>query len=164
MKRVMVNCSMRTVKRLWLLLCVTTLLATAPRNARATDFCVAVNGGFGRPALGQTFVGKGFTPPTKGTCKPWAGIMKSETTVVWTSTGAACLSDDGKLLTITLRSTDPASLGSESITDHIQLCPLASTSGCLFAFGQFDEGSQYSGPAAPVTCTTAVTSIPSQHD
>jgi hypothetical protein len=68
--------------------------------ARDADFCVAVNGGFG--SGGTTFVGKGFLPPTHGTCKTWAGIVKTASTVVGTSTGATCLSDDGELLTITL--------------------------------------------------------------
>jgi hypothetical protein len=155
---------MRTLKRPWLLLGLTTLLATAPRNARAADFCVAVNGGFGPPAFGETFVGKGFTLPIKGTCKPWSGIMKSNTTVEWTSSGAACLSDDGQLLTITLQSADPPFFGVGSITDNIELCPQVSTSGCPFSFGQFDASSFSSGPAAQVTCTKAVTSIPSMHD
>ena len=163
MKRVMVNCFMRIPKRPWLLLCLITLLATAPRNARAADFCVAVNGGFG--SGGTTFVGKGFLPPTHGTCKTWAGIVKTASTVVGTSTGAACLSDDGELLTITLQTTDPAFFGSgTSVTDHIELCPRASTLGCPGSSGQFDHGSFFSGPAAQVTCTKAVTSIPSMHD
>ena len=128
------------------------------------DFCVAVSGGFG--SGGETFVGKEFISPTKGTCKPWAGIIKSNSTVVWTSTGAACLSDDGKLLTIVLQSTDPTFAGNASITDTIELCPLASTLGCPASSGQFDHSSfsGFGGPAAQVTCTTAVTSIPSVHD
>jgi hypothetical protein len=126
------------------------------------DFCVAVNKGFG--SGGTTFVGKEFIPPTNGTCKPWAGIVKTASTVVGTSTGAACLSNDGKLLTITLHTTDPEFFGSgTSATDHIELCPLASTLGCPASSGQFDQGF-FSGPAAQVTCTTAVTSIPSTHD
>jgi len=161
MKRVMVNCCMRTLKRPWLLLCLTTLLATAPRNARAADFCVAVNGGFG--SGGTTFVGKGFTPPTHGRCKPWAGIVKTASTVVGTSTGAACLSDNGKLLTITLQTTDPAFFGIGMIaTDHIELCPTGAND-CPASSGQFDQGS-LGGPAAQVTCTKAVTSIPAPHD
>jgi hypothetical protein len=127
------------------------------------DFCVAVNGGFG--SGGTTFVGKEFIPPTNGTCKPWAGIVKTASTVVGTSTGAACLSDDSKLLTMTLQTTDPEFFGSgKSVTDHIELCPRASTLGCPASSGQFDHGSFFSGPAAQVTCTTAVTSIPSAHD
>jgi hypothetical protein len=163
MKRIMVNRCIRTLKQPWLLLCLTTLLATAPRNARAADFCVAVNGGFG--SGGTSFVGKGFTSPANGTCKPWAGIVKTASTVVGTSTGAACLSNDGKLLTITLHSTDPQFFGNgTSVTDHIELCPLASTLGCPGSSGQFDNGSFFSGPAAQVTCTKKVTSIPSTHD
>src|SRR5690349_20546628 len=83
MKRVMVNCCARTLKRPWLLLCLLILLAAVPPNARAADFCVAVNGGFG--SGGITFVGKGFIRPIRGTCKPWAGIMKTASTVVGTS-------------------------------------------------------------------------------
>jgi hypothetical protein len=127
------------------------------------DFCVAVNGGFGSPG-GTTFVGKEFISPTVGTCKPWAGIVKTASTVVGTSTGGACLSNDGKLLTITVHTTDPQFFGTNgSGTDHIELCPLASTQGCPASSGQFDHGS-FSGPAAQVTCTTAVSSIPSTHD
>jgi hypothetical protein len=76
------------------------------------------------------------------------------------------MSNDGKLLTITLQSTDPQFFGNNamSVTDHIELCPLASTLGCPASSGQFDQGSFFSGPAAHVTCTTKVTSIPSKHD
>src|SRR5262245_40351825 len=77
---------------------------TAPA-ATTPDFCVAVNGGFG--AGGTTFVGKRFTAPLSGKCKPWAGIMFTATTVVGTSTGTACLSNDSKLLTMTLQTTAP---------------------------------------------------------
>jgi len=162
MKRVMLNCCIRALKQPWLLLCLTTLLVTAPRNARAANFCVAVSGGFGPPALGETFVGEGFTSPTSGTCKPWAGIMKSNTTVVWTSTGAACLSNDGKLLTIVLQSTDPSFNGNGSVTDTIELCRVASN--CPVSSFDYSSLSGFGGPAAQVTCTTKVTSIPSMHD
>jgi hypothetical protein len=125
------------------------------------DFCVAVNGGFGSSG-GTTFVGKEFVPPTNGTCKPWAGIVETASTVVGTTTGAACLSDDGKRLTITLRSTDQEFFSpGTSVTDHIELCPLG-TSNCPVS--PFDSGSFFSGTAAQVTCTTTVTSIPSAHN
>jgi len=126
------------------------------------DFCVAVNGGFGSSG-GTTFVGKGFIYPTTGTCKPWAGIVKTASTVVAISTGAACLSDDGKLLTITLSSSDPEFFGAGIVTDRIELCPLAATQGCPAHSGQVDSGF-FSGPAAQQTCTTALTTIPSSHD
>jgi hypothetical protein len=153
---------MQTLRQPWLLLCLTILLAAAPRNAKATDYCVAVDGGFG--SGGATFVRKGFTSPAKGTCKPWAGIMKTGTTVVGTSTGAACLSNDGKLLTITLHTTDPGFFDINDPTkDHIELCPLGA---CPPGRGQLDNSTYFGGPvgAAQVTCTKALTSIPSTHD
>ncbi len=132
------------------------------------DFCVAVNGGFG--SGGTTFVGKEFISPTSGTCKPWSGIMRTASTVVGTSTGAACLSDDGKLLTISLQTTAPEWLGiGVTATDHIELCPLAATAGCPGHAGQSDRGSgggigNGTFTAAQITCTSALTSIPSSHD
>jgi hypothetical protein len=127
------------------------------------DFCVAVNGGFGSSG-GTSFVAKEFISPTIGTCKPWAGIVKTAATVVATSTGAACLSNDGKLLTLTLHSTDPNFFGVGTVaSDHIELCPLQATQGCPAHSGQFDNGF-FSGPAAQQTCTAALTSIPSSHD
>lgn len=127
------------------------------------DFCVAVNGGFGPPAFGTTFVGKGFTIPFAGRCKPWSGIVRTATTVVGTSTGAACLSNDQKLLTITLQTTAPEFLGiGQTATDHIELCPAAATLGCPIGTG-LDRGT-FGGPAAQVACTAAVVTIPSNHD
>jgi hypothetical protein len=124
------------------------------------DFCVAVNGGFG--SGGATFVGKEFISPVAGTCKPWSGIVKTGTTVVGTTTGASCRSDDGLRLTLTLHSSDPEFFGSgTSIIDHIELCPNGSSS-CPVS--QTDNGSFFTGAAAIVTCTTALTSIPSTHN
>jgi len=124
------------------------------------DFCVAVDGGFG--SGGETFVGKEFISPTAGTCKPWAGVVKAGTTVVLTSSGAGCLSDDGVLLTITLQSMNHDFLGpGVSATDQIELCPKG-PSGCPVA--QADSGSFFTGTAAIVTCSAALSSIPSKHD
>lgn len=123
------------------------------------DFCVAVNGGFG--SGGTTFVGKGFTTPFPGRCKPWAGIMKTATTVVGTSTGAACLSNDRRLLTITLQTTAPEFLSNPPhATDHIELCPVAND--CPIGTG-LDRGT-FGGPAAQIACTAALVTIPSEHD
>jgi hypothetical protein len=125
------------------------------------NYCIAVNGGFG--SGGTTFVGMGFVPPSGGACRPWAGIMRTATTVVGTSTGAACLSNDGKLLTVTLLTTAPGYLGNGTVaSDHIQLCPLATTSVCP-AGGQFDYG-HFQGPATQIPCTSSLTTIPSVHD
>lgn len=126
------------------------------------DFCVAVNGGFG--SGGTTFVGKGFVSPPNGTCKPWAGILRTGSTVAGTSTGAACMSNDAKLLTISLHTTLPEFLGiGVNATDHIELCPSAATLGCPAHNGQSDRGT-FSGPAAQIACTAALGTIPSSHD
>lgn len=124
------------------------------------DFCVAVSGGVG--SGGTSFVGKGFTLPFPGKCKPWSGIMKTASTVVGTSTGAGCLSNDGKLFTITLQSTAPEFLGlGTTATDHIELCPSPAV-GCPIGSG-LDRGT-FGGPAAAITCTPALVTIPSVHD
>jgi hypothetical protein len=82
--------------------------------------------------------------------------------VVLTSGGAACLSDNGVLLTITLQSTNHDFLGpGVSATDQIELCPKG-PSGCPVA--QADSGSSFNGTAAIVACTAALSSIPSSHD
>lgn len=127
------------------------------------DFCIAVNGGVG--SGGTTFVGKGFIMPSNGACKPWSGIMRTASTVVGTSTGAACQSNDGKLLTVTLQTTAPEFLGNGvTATDHIELCTLAATAGCPSRLGgQSDRGTN-NGPAAIVACSAAVSTIPSSHN
>lgn len=124
------------------------------------DFCVAVNGGFGPPAFGTTFVGKGFTMPFAGRCKPWSGIMKTATTVMGTSTGAACLSTDGRVLTITGQTTGPFFGAAQTATDHIELCPVANN--CPIGTGR--NIGTFGGPAAQISCTTALVTIPSLHD
>jgi hypothetical protein len=124
------------------------------------DFCVAVNGGFGTPG-GTSFVGKGFTPPFAGRCKPWSGIVKTATTVMGTSTGAACLSNDSKLLTITVQTTGQFFGAGQTATDHIKLCA-SPTLGCPTGSGT-DLGF-FAGPAAQISCTPALVTIPSEHD
>lgn len=130
-------------------------------NAQA-DYCVAVNGGWRNG--GTTFVGTNFTVPAAGLCKPWSGIMKTASTVVGTSVGTACLSDNGTLFTVTLQTTAPEFIGSGvTATDHIELCPLASTRGCPAHAGQSDRG-YFGGAAARKTCTSSDSAIPSSHD
>lgn len=128
----------------------------------AQDFCIAVNGGFG--AGGTTFVGKGFVTPPNGTCKSWSGIMRTAATVVGTSTGAACMSNDAKLLTVSLHTSAPEFLGIGVVAaDHIELCPNAATLGCPAHAGQSDQGT-FGGPAAQIACTAALGAIPSSHN
>ena len=120
-----------------------------------------MNGGFGNN--GTSFIGKGFALPAAGLCKPWAGFTKTATSVIVHSTGAGCLSNDGKVLTLTIFGTNPSFFGPGGFsTDHIRLCP-AGVTGCPIGGGQ-DSGTFGPGPAAPQTCTTALLRLPAVHD
>ena len=132
----------------------------APVCSFAANYCIKVNGGFGNG--GTSFIGRGFALPTPGFCKPWSGFTKTATSVIATSTGTGCLSGDGKVLTVTVFSTDPAWFGAGQFgTDHIRLCP-AGVSGCPIGSGT-DVGS-FGGPAAPQGCTSKLLSLPAIHD
>jgi hypothetical protein len=131
-----------------------------PVCSHAADYCVKVNGGFGNG--GTSFVGKGFSVPTAGLCKAWAGYLKTASSVIAQSTGSGCVSNDGKVLTLTILSTDPSFLGSGvTAVDHIRLCP-GGISGCPIGGGQ-DQGT-FGGPAAKQSCTTSVLNLPAIHD
>lgn len=137
------------------------VLTVLSLNAQA-DYCITVNGGWKNG--GETFIGTNFTVPAQGACKPWSGVMKTASTVVGTSVGTACLSDDGKLFTVSLQTTAPEYLGvGVTASDHIELCPLASTQGCPAHGGQSDRG-YFSGPAVKKGCTAADSALPSSHN
>lgn len=132
----------------------------APIPSYAANLCIRVNGGFG--AGGSSFVGKGFAVPGAGACKPWAGYVKTASSVIANSTGAGCLSSDGKVLTLTIISTNPSYLGAGvTATDHIRLCP-AGVSGCPIGAG-VDIGT-FGGSAAKQTCTASLLNLPAVHD
>jgi hypothetical protein len=153
---------MRTkVKASNILSFVLVIAGSSLNSAHAGDYCIAVNGGFG--AGGHTFVGKGFSQPANGTCKPWSGIMKTASSVVGTSSGSGCLSSDGKLLTLSVSTTGPYFGNGVAAVDHIQICPPNSGQDCNFQYAGFDYGT-FSGTAAKVRCTSQVTTIPSYHD
>ena len=57
----------------------------APICAYAANFCVAVNGGFGRG--GTSYIAPAFTLPAKNNCAAWSGFTKTATTVIAISTG-----------------------------------------------------------------------------
>ena len=122
-------------------------------------FCVATAGGFG--AGGTTFVGPGFAVPAVGNCTPWSGFTKTASTVILTTSGAACLSSDGKTLTLSVSSADPDFLGAGSIaSDYIQLTRTGTT-------GSFNSGSdqgEFSGSADQITCTSSLLQLPGTHD
>jgi len=133
----------------------------APIPAYAANFCVKVNGGFG--AGGSSFVGKGFALPAAGACKAWAGYVKTATSVIANSTGGACLSTSGGVLTLTIISTNPSYLGSGQISvDHLRLCPTGAA-GCPIGAGQSIGGS-FAGPAVKQSCSAALLSLPAVHD
>jgi hypothetical protein len=136
------------------------------------NFCIAVDGGWdpNNPG-GTTFVGKAIENPSKGACQPWFGIVRTSKTVVGTSHGSICRSNDGQLLTVSLTSTLPEWFGSGRSgvsIDHIELCPLLKTEGlCPAHAGESDRGdlgSPTGVPAKRISCTPAMTTIPSSHD
>ncbi len=132
----------------------------APVYSYASNYCIAVNGGFGTG--GTTFIGSGYALPAQGTCNHWSGFAKTASTVIMTTTGSGCLSSDGKVLTVSLSSADPSWLGSGQVqADYIRLCPSGVTS-CPLGGGT-DVGN-YGGPAKPVSCTTSLLTLPALHD
>jgi hypothetical protein len=129
-------------------------------ESSAQNYCIAMNGGFG--SGGTTFIGRGFSVPTAGNCKPWSGFTKTAGSVIATSTGTGCTSSDGKVLTVTAFSTNPSWFGPGGFgSDHIQLCP-GGAAGCPIGSG-VDSGS-FGGPAAPTACTSGLLDLPAIHD
>jgi hypothetical protein len=142
-------------------LMVTTVLAglVAPLYA-ATPYCIAVNGGFGNG--GTSFVARNFSPPDPSKCTPWTGYTKTSATVIFTTNGTACASDDGTVLTVSVSSADPDYLGVGNMaSDYIRVCP-ANVTSCPLGSGT-DVGYD-TGPAAPEDCTDALLDLPTYHD
>jgi hypothetical protein len=121
-------------------------------------FCIATAGGFGNG--GTTFVAPGFTVPAENQCTPWSGFTKTASTVILTTSGAACLSTTGKTLTVSVSSADPAFLGTNPASDYIQLTRASSTGSFT---GGTDQG-EFAGSADQVTCTSGLLSLPDIHD
>ena len=147
--------------------------ASLPAFSAPSNFCIAVNGGWdpSNPG-GTTFVGKGIEIPARGACSSCFGNVRTSITVVGTSHGSICRSNDGKLLTASLTSTLPEYLGlgrSGVAIDHIELCPIAGA--CPAHEGESDRGDlgpatggSTGSPAARIVCTPALLNIPSSHD
>jgi hypothetical protein len=137
--------------------CALAALIAGAAHAEA-NYCIAVGGGFG--SGGTTFIGKGFAVPAAGNCIPWSGFTKTASTVVLTTNGTGCLSSDGKVLTVSVFSTDPNWFGAGgSGSDYITVCP-AGVKSCPIA--DQDQGA-FGGSAAVETCTTALLNLPSTH-
>jgi hypothetical protein len=128
-------------------------------HAATASYCIAVDGGFGHG--GTTFIGSAFAVPAAGLCAPWSGFTKTAGTVILSTSGAACLSTDGKALTISVSSADPEYLGEGQLaSDYIQLTRKSSS-------GSFTSGTDTgynAGSAIPTTCTSSLLTLPSSHD
>jgi hypothetical protein len=127
----------------------------------SAHYCIRVSGGFGNG--GTSFIGRGFTVPAAGTCARWTGFLKTATSVVAVSTGTGCTSANGKVLEVTIFSSDPSFFGAGGFSqDHIKLCPAGPTD-CPIG-GGVNSGNFFSGPAAPQVCTTELLRFPAIHD
>lgn len=120
-------------------------------------FCIASSGGFG--SGGTTFIAPSFTVPAQNKCTSWSGFTKTASTVILTTSGAACLSSTGKTLTVSVSSLDPA-FSVNPVSDYIQLTRASSTGS--FSSGT-DQG-EFAGSADQVTCTSSLLSLPDIHD
>lgn len=134
-------------------------LALSASPALASNFCVAVNNGFGHG--GTSYVGPSFALPAANNCKPWSGYTKTAATIITIATGTGCLSSNGKVLTLSVFDADPQFFGSGVIgNDYIQICPTAVT-GC--PINGSDQGN-FNGIAAEQPCTAALLKLPVAHD
>lgn len=135
----------------------------APVASFATsNYCVAVNGGFGSAQDGTTFIGTGFSLPSEGTCAPWVGFAKSSASVISTTTGTGCVSSDDKSLTLSFFSVDPDWFGTGTVGhDYIVLCL---KSGCGAAHAGEDQGDWEEGPVKEVSCSSSLLKLPDSHD
>jgi hypothetical protein len=141
--------------------------------ADPAPYCIAVNGGFDNG--GTTFVARQFDAPGPNKCTPWAGYTKIPATVVLATSGTACLSDDGNVLTVGVSSFNPNWTGGAFAPDYIQLCPEGSMCtdadvGVLnnpLAGNGYDSGfvggPGFGSPAAQIDCTDDVLDLPSSH-
>ena len=96
--------------------------------------------------------------PGQGKCSPWSGFTKTASTVILTSSGTGCLSSDGKALTVSVFSADPAFFAQPQ-ADYIELLRGDSKE----PFRGEDTGA-FGGSAEPVTCTSSLLHLPSTHD
>jgi hypothetical protein len=129
--------------------------------AAPAPYCIAVNGGFGNSGYtGSTFVARNFSFPEASKCTPWAGYTKTSATVIFTTSGTACLSSDSTALTVSVSSADPDYLGvGKFAVDYIQMSRGSATD----PFSGSDSG-YLAGSAEPVSCSSDLLTLPSHHD
>ena len=134
----------------------------------ATPYCIAVGGGFGNG--GTTFVARQFTLPSESQCSPWVGYTKTSGSVVLSTSGSACLSADGHVLTVGVSSINPNWVGESYAPDYIQIClpGVTCTSADKNVENQTVEGhgidlGHFGGTAEEVNCTTTLLTLPNSH-
>ena len=127
-------------------------------TASEAPYCIAVNGGFGNG--GTTFVARNFSLPEASKCTPWSGYTKTASTVILTTSGAACLSSDSTALTVSVSSADPDFVGAGNfVVDYIKMSRTSATD----PFAGQDAG-YFTGSAEPTSCTSDLLTLPSYHD
>jgi hypothetical protein len=130
--------------------------AATPSEA---PLCIAVNGGFGNSS-GSTYVARNFTMPDANKCTPWAGYTKTSASVIFTTSGTACVSSDNKALTVSVSSADPDYLGvGQLAVDYIHMTRTSTTA----LFSGSDSG-YLMGAADQVSCTSSLLTLPAIHD
>ena len=137
-------------------------------EAGTAPYCIAVAGGFG--GGGTTFVAREFQVPAPNMCSPWAGYTKTSASVVLSTSGSACLSEDGHVLTVGLSSVNPNWTGGAYAADYIQICPTGvhCTSADRSVENQPLEGNGidlgfFGGSAAEIGCTKNLLTLPNSH-
>jgi hypothetical protein len=137
----------------------------APVFADTAPYCIALNGGFGNG--GASMVARNFEMPEASKCNPFQGYTKSNATVIFQTTGNACLSDDGLVMTVLATSADPNFTGYTPGSDvpvhqdYLRFCPAGAWS-CAFG-GGVDFGT-FGPTAEQQDCTDTLLSLPAFHD
>jgi hypothetical protein len=127
--------------------------------ASAGNFCIHVNGN----NVNYTYVAPGFTLPAPNQCAPWSGFTKVGSASILISNGAGCLSNSGRVLNLSIFSTDTYYFGTgAAVWDSIVMCPTGVTS-CPIGGGQDISNSVLGGTAVEVTCTAELLKLPEIH-
>jgi hypothetical protein len=130
-------------------------------TAAEAPYCIAVNGGFGNSGYsGSTFVARNFSMPGASKCTPWTGYTKTSASVIFTTSGTACLSGDSTALTVSISSADPDFLGvGAQAADYIKMSRTSATD----QFSGSDIG-YLMGAAEQTSCTSDLLTLPAIHD
>lgn len=103
---------------------------------------------------------RNFTMPDASKCTPWAGYTKTSATVIFTTSGTACVSSDSTALTVSVSSADPDYLGVGTLAvDYIRMTRANTTD----PFAGEDQG-YLMGGADQVNCTSDLLTLPATHD